>query len=57
MDKFFAELDHQEPTLFSGQQRKSRLRNRKPKGCLVLCIVWLYFLGMIGALAAHLFFK
>jgi hypothetical protein len=58
MNRFFAELRRQEPTLFSGRQAVARARSSaKPKGsCLILCIaLLLLFAGVVGALAAHLF--
>ena len=58
MNRFFAELQRQEPALFTGRQKMSRSHSApKSKGCLVLCIVWLLFVGIIGALAARLFSK
>ena len=57
MNKFFAELHRQEPALFTGRQKMSRSHKSKSKGCLVLFIAWFLLVGIIGALAAHLFSK
>jgi hypothetical protein len=56
MNRFFAELRRQEPSLFGGRRAVARIRkSTKPKGgCLVLCIAFFVLIvGIVSTLAAH----